>query len=229
MRTCLLALALVAAAFAQQQGYEVHRAASPKASLLAAEDAAWKSAAAISWGPSQYRTQFRALWSDDGLYARFDADDPKAWHTMTKRDEHLWEEEVVEIFLDIDGSGRDYAEIEVNPVNVVCDVRMRRASPDKLSDLSWNFEGLESRTKPYSKGLTAVLFMPWSGFRSLPAGEKAELPPKPGTAWKFNVFRIERPGGPQAPAKDAVFAAWSPTGDPSFHVPAAFRPFTFSQ
>jgi len=40
----------------------------------------------------------------------------------------------------------------------------------------------------------------------------------------FNVFRIKRPGGPEAPEAGAVFAAWSPTGSPSFHVPEAFRP-----
>lgn len=43
---------------------------------------------------------------------------------MTRRDEHLWEEEVVEAFLDLDRAGRDYAEIEISPGNVVCDVRV---------------------------------------------------------------------------------------------------------
>jgi uncharacterized sulfatase len=55
------------------------------------------------------------------------------------------------------------------------------------------------------------------------------LPPKPGDRWRFNVFRIERPGGPGAPEKDAQFLAWSPTGNRSFHVPLAFRDLVFAE
>ena len=183
----------------------------------------------VRWGAAPFETRFRALWNKDGLHLQFDSDDPKPWHTMTKRDQHLWEEEVVEIFLDLDGSGRNYAEYEVNPANVICDVRMVRPSPDKLSDLEWNHEGLESRVGRKNGGWVATLFLPWEGFRSLsPEAAKVSLPPAPGSAWRFNLFRIERPGGPEAPAKGAVLNAWSPTGQPSFHVPAAFREFRFA-
>jgi hypothetical protein len=209
-------------------GYDVRPATASQAALLSANEPAWKSAEAIRWGPAPYSTQFRALWTSAGLYIRFDSDDPQPWNTMTKRDEHLWEEEVVEAFLDVDGSGKNYAEIEISPANVICDVRMVRASPDKLSDLSWNHDGLRSRVKHTTKGWTATAFLPWSGFRSLsPEAAKLQMPPAAGTAWRFNVYRIERPGGPKEPAKNGVFAAWSPTGQPSFHVPAAFREFRF--
>ncbi len=64
---------------------------------------------------------------------------------MTRRDEHLWDEEVVEIFLDPDRSGRDYYELEINPANVVCDLRMISPWPDKKGDIDWNLAGLETR------------------------------------------------------------------------------------
>jgi hypothetical protein len=41
-------------------------------------------------------------------------------------------------------------------------------------------------------------------------------------------FRIKRPGGAPAPERNAIFAAWSPPGDPSFHAPAALRDFVFA-
>ena len=126
-------------------GYDVASTQSAKPALLSADQAAWKFAQLVEWGPAPYKTRFRALWKQDGLYLRFDSDDAKPWHTMTKRDEHLWDEEVVEIFLDLDGSGRNYAEYEINPANVICDVKMVRPTPDKLFDLQWNHEGLESR------------------------------------------------------------------------------------
>ena len=103
-------------------GYSVAVTTAERALLLAGDEAAWAPAAAVAWGPATYETRFRALWNGDGLHLRFDATDPAPWHTMTKRDEHLWEEEVVEIFLDADRSGRDYYELEISPANVVCDL-----------------------------------------------------------------------------------------------------------
>ena len=93
--------------------------------LLAGDEAAWAGVAYRGLGTRALRDALsRASGTRSGLFLRFDADDAAPWHTMTKRDEHLWEEEVVEIFLDLDRSGRDYAELEINPANVVCDVRM---------------------------------------------------------------------------------------------------------
>jgi hypothetical protein len=228
--TPLLAALLLAAAGAAPDAYTVNPTRAASADLLQGGDDTWREAAAVEWGPAAYVTRFRALASADALYLRFDARDPSPWHTMTRRDDHLWEEEVVEIFLDAARTGRDYAEIEISPGNVVCDVRMERPSPDKKYDLTWNLEGLETRivTWPDGQGWTALARVPWAGLRSLPSMTSVALPPKPRDRWRFNLFRVERPGGKDHPEKDAVEVAWSPTGQPSFHVPAAFRDFVFA-
>lgn len=220
----VLALLLTAA----PAGYVVERATADREALLAAAPDAWKGAARVRWGPSPYETEFAAVWASDALYLRFDARDRSPWSTMTRRDDHLWEEEVVEIFLDPDRSGRNYAELEISPANIVCDVRMVSPSPHKEMDLAWNLEGLETRVVPAREGWTALARLPWTGFRSLPSTARVPLPPRPGDRWRFNLFRIERPGGKEQPEKGAVEAAWSPTGQPSFHVPAAFRDLTFA-
>ena len=106
--TPALALSLPAFLAAATPQYEAARTTATPAALLAAEETAWAGASSVEWGPATYATRFRALWSDDGLFLRFDATDPSPWNTMTRKDEHLWEEEVVEIFLDPDRSGRDY-------------------------------------------------------------------------------------------------------------------------
>lgn len=224
---------LLAAALAAEAGYTVARAGADRAALLGSADEAWANAQRIAWGPEKYETAFRALWDEAGLYVRFDARDGDPWSTMTKRDEWIWQEEAVEVFLDLDRSGKDYAEVEISPANVICDVRMASAWPDKESDYSWDLEGIESRVRlrrdagGRTTGWTAAAFFPWGGFRSLPSARGVALPPRPGDRWRFNVFRIERPHGRKEPEKDGVFAAWSPTGQPSFHVPAAFRDFVF--
>ncbi len=228
----LIGLALATAP--QPPQYVVAPTRSGAAALLSGEAAAWKPAARIQWGPQPYTTEFAALWTSDALYLRFDAHDPAPWHTMTRRDEHLWEEEVVEAFLDLDRSGRNYAELEISPGNVVCDVRMVTPYPDKKYDLTWNLEGLETRVVPFQDadgrtiGWTALARLPWTGFRTLESAAAIALPPKPGDRWRFNVFRVERPGGKERPEQGAVEVAWSDPRSPSFHVPASFRDLVFA-
>ena len=215
--------------------YTVHRAtAGSQVALLAGEDAAWRGAEAIAWGSAPYETRFRALWAPEGLYLRWDADDPAPWHTMKNRDDKIWNEEVVEVFLDPAWAGKDYWELEISPANVVCDVRMKAPHPNVTSDLSWNHEGLQTAVRhernadgtPHRWVATALA--PWAGFRSLPIPDRVALPPAVGDAWGFNAFRIERPNGPDRPTDGAVNRAWSPTSVPSFHSPAAFRKFVFA-
>jgi len=199
--------------------------------LLDVGDAPWGDAERITWGPAAVATSFRAVWSHTGLAVRFDVTDASPWHTLTERDEKLWTEEVVELFLDVGATGRAYAELEVNPVNTLVDLWVDRAE-DRF-DRGWDLVGLESRVHPRkdaagrTTGWTAVAFLPWSALAAkAPPG--TALPPKPGDRWRFNVFRIERPGGPTDPEKEARYLAWSPTGQHSFHVPEAFREIEFA-
>ena len=123
-------------------GYRVKATLAEGATLLSADETAWSAAGTIAWGPPRYRTAFRALWTAHALYARFDATDPDPWHTMSAHDDCLWEEEVVELFLDPAGQGRDYFELEISPANVTCDVRVRTPYPNLVSELAWDHEGL---------------------------------------------------------------------------------------
>jgi hypothetical protein len=213
--------------------YTVHRLEAPTASVIETDGKAWREAAAIEWGPERYRTRFQACWDTDALHVRFDAIDALPWHTMNRRDEHLWEEEVVEMFLDATGAGVNYAELEINPANIVCDLRVERPWPEVHSLTEWDWIGMTSAVVPLAdahgtpEGWTALARLPWTGLASLSEETAARIPPQSGQSWRFNVFRIKRPGGPARPAEGAVFAAWSVPDGPSFHVPAVFQPFRF--
>lgn len=235
----MAALFLTAAASSQEAlpplpDYNVHWVA--KAPGLHAFDAkAWNKAEKLTWGPAKARTTLHGLWAPDGLWLRFDVEDPSPWHTMTKRDEHIWEEEVVEIFIDLDGSGKHYGEYEINPINVLCDLDMEQGWPEVKGDITWDHKGLESAVQPRKAagsdpgGWTAIMHLPWEGFATLASVRegRAQSPPKAGDMWRVNLYRIERPGGPAEPAKDAIFAAWSPTGKTTFHYPPRFGRFHF--
>jgi len=186
--------------------------------------AAWRGVPTIAWGEAPYATRFAALWNDEGLWLRFGVDDVAPWHRYENRDDPLWEEEVVEIFIDPDGDGRDYVEIEISPANVVTDLLMARGEPDKQGDLGWDFSGLRTAVSTDDAGWTALAWLPWSGFAGVTG---AVTPPRAGDSWRFNVFRIKRPGGPDAPDTGAIFAAWQQPPGPSFHVPEVFATMRF--
>ncbi len=214
-------LTLVLLMLQPSPAYETQRTSADAAALLPAAAAAWDGAREVSWGPEPYRTRFRALWNEHGLHLRFDAEDDAPWYTMTERDDRLWEEEVVEIFLDPLGDGR-YVEVELNPANVVCDLRRlgpgeAAADPIGPMDRGFSVTGMQTAVTASDDRWIGTLYLPWEGL-DLPVA------PAAGAEIPFNVFRIKRPGGPEDPEAGAVFAAWSPTGGPSFHVPEAFRP-----
>jgi hypothetical protein len=214
-------------------GYVVEATRAGHGALLAADDAAWAAAPPIAWGAPPFATRFRALWTPATLYVRFDADDTSPWFTKHRRDANLWEEEVVEIFIDPAGRGADYYELEISPANVVCDLRVRTPYPTLKSETAFDLEGLESDVTLFGEGpdrapgWVATAALPFAGLRALPVPDDVRIPPDAGDAWRFNVFRIKRPNGPMRPSDGAILAAWSPTGGPSFHVPAAFQALLF--
>ena len=94
--------------------------------------------------PSRFPTEAAIVWDAANLYVAFDCTDPDPWGTMKNRDDRLWDEEVVEVFLDPDGDGENYAELEVSPNNVVVDLLIPRPKSDVDAALRWNIDGLQT-------------------------------------------------------------------------------------
>jgi hypothetical protein len=163
------------------------------------------------------------------LCVRWDARDHEPWATRTERDDCLWETEVVEIFLDPTCTGKDYAELEITPANVVCDLHIERLSPERHVHLSWNFADLRTvvHRAPNADDWCAIAWMPFSDFATLAPVVAERMPARGGDVWHFNAFRIKRPGGPARPEDGAIYAAWSVPDGPTFHAPLAFRPLVF--
>src|SRR5438128_1941747 len=88
--------------------YEVSRTLSPVVIDGELDDAAWAKAAVVNLvlnsdgSPAPAKTEGRILYDDKYLYFSFRSADDNIWATMKRRDEHLWEEEVVEVFLQPD-------------------------------------------------------------------------------------------------------------------------------
>ncbi|MCX6044113.1 MAG: carbohydrate-binding family 9-like protein, partial [Chloroflexi bacterium] len=80
-------------------------------------------------GPAIQQTVTQVCYNQQALFVRFDCDDRDIWGTGTKRDDPIYDEEVVEVFI---GPGEatpvDYYEFEVSPNGVMLDLTVH--NPD---------------------------------------------------------------------------------------------------
>ena len=159
------------------------------------------------WG-----TEVRIGWHQDALLAIFLCQDPEPWATLTKRDDPLWEEEVVEIFIDPFGDQKCYFEFEVNPLNTVLDLFVRRVRSGLRKDPAWDCEGLRTATGRLPYGWLAGFAIPFAGLGDCDSSR----------AWSVNFCRIERPK-----AQPRELSAWSPTFAKTFHLPERFGVLKF--
>ncbi len=171
---------------------------------------------AVSSAKPQQETQVRAAWSAEELRVLFHAADTHAWATLTERDAPLYEEEVVEVFLDPVSDLESYFEIEVNPLNAVLDLVLRRNRSGYTKDFAWRCEDLRTAVVKSATAWSAEISIP---FRSLTAA-----PPQPGDRWRVNFCRIDRP-----PGVPRELTAWSPTGRANFHTPESFGVLEFAR
>ncbi|MDB6150358.1 MAG: hypothetical protein JWQ44_1806 [Chthoniobacter sp.] len=164
----------------------------------------------------QQATTVRFGWTADEWRVLFVCTDSEPRATMTERDALLYEEEVVELFIDPTGDAESYFEIEVNPLNAVLDLVLRKNRSGYAKNVAWNCEGLRTHVRRTADGWAVELAIP---FRSLIAE-----PPKAGAKWRVNFCRIDRPAG-----QPRELSAWSPTGVPLFHVPGRFGWIEFTK
>lgn len=201
------------------------------------DEAAWQEVPAfelqkairLEGGPNQ-PTRVKVRWDKEYLYVGFECEDSDVWATMRQRDQHLWEEEVVEVFVDHDGDGRNYKEFEVNPLNTVVDLNIvRPGHPNFAQMIGWNSAGWKTAVSvdgtvdnrgDRDRGWVCEMAIPLADLA--PAYDQ----PRPGTTWRVNFYRIDRPD-PKDPNKDIQFSAWSPTRR-SYHEPERFGLLTFA-
>lgn len=220
-----LALLVAAASSigAAQPSYEAAHRVDPITVDGRLEEFTWRAASQVGpftniRGADALPTQAMLSWDSDALYVAFVAIDPRPWSKMYERDAELWNEEVVEVFLDPDGDGRDYAELEVSPHNVVVDLLIPAPGAKPASETArWDIEDLRTAVVKQGPGWTVEIAIPWS---SLEAAGVSDAP-RIGDSWRVGLYRIERPesGDPQ-------LLAWAPT-ERNFHEPQRFGTVRF--
>jgi len=192
------------------------------------DDPAWADAPAVtlvnnSDGSSALiRTECKVLYDEKFLYFAFRNQDQNIWATLTRRDAHLWTEEVNEVFVQADPRQTSYIELEINPLGAIFDAFLLDIGR-ALHYESWNSEHLKWAVhvdgtvdgQPGDREWTSEIALPLEDVVPAP-----HTPPQPGDRWRINLYRIDQL---PTPAK----LAWSPTGK-NFHVPSKFGEILFS-
>jgi len=189
--------------------YAVTRAAAPIAVDGSLGEFAWQTAEQINgferilndYDQVLHPTRARMLWDDENLYFAFACQDPDIWAIYDQEDDPMWSEEVVEVFIDPDGDGENYLELEVNPLNAVVDLKIYRLQPEWKSSIPWDIAGLQTAVQVQGTvndslgqdlGWTVEIAIPWAATAdSIDGGGK----PQVGDTWRLNLYRIERRAG----------------------------------
>jgi hypothetical protein len=155
------------------------------------------------FGDLDQATRARLLWDDDALYVAFASRDTDIWALFTEEDDPMWSEEVVEVFIDPDGDGLNYLELEVNPLNARVDLHIRALQPTWDSSIEWDIEGVQTAvgiagtvndTSDTDTGWIVEMAIPWAAFLpEIVGGGRPEV----GDRWRLNLYRIERGAGAQ--------------------------------
>lgn len=218
--------------------YSVHRTDNPIEIDGRLDDRAWKLAPEIelletvSGGRAKRRTTARMLYDSEWLYIGFHAEDDYIWGTMTGHDDPIYDEEVVEAFLDPTGLMTSYVELEVSPLNTGFDALIINDTvPAGTTGRGPRFQGFTGwdpdgfRHAVHVEGELGSRNCQWwecemaISFADLFLGGKAH--PNPGDVWRANLYRIARDGN------EMEESAFSPTGLDDFHVPQRFGRLVF--
>lgn len=177
---------------------------------------------------SLHRTTANVLWSDSLLYCAFECSDPDIVSSMTKRDDLLFREEVVEMFIAGGPLEDGYCELEISPRNVIMDLYVLRADnkgtpaalPYHVFTLNVTsavvINGTLNKSDDIDTGWTVEFVVPIADLRQV------FMPmPKNGEIWRCNFYRADL-------KPERELSAWSWTGLPKFHVPEKFGFLQFS-
>lgn len=158
----------------------------------------------MTGAPGAFPAEARVVYDAQALYLGYQVSDEFLKTSFKNPDDHLWEQDTVEVMLDPDGDQLNYFEIQVSPAGVVFDTRYdSRRKPPPFGHLDW---ASNTRAKVVTSGklnddeadhgYTVEMAIPWSAFA---AGSTPAAPPAEGAEWRVNFFVMDaRPSGQRA-------------------------------
>jgi len=179
-----------------------------------------------------HRTRAKILWDDEYLYIAAEMEEPHLWATLLERDAIIYRDDDFEVFIDPDGDGLAYFELEINALGTEFDLFLDKPDEDGgTADIGWEIGGLRtgvwltgSLNDPTDEdqGWSVEIGIPWGALvppdtgmgRSSPGTAPTRgnhgNPPQPGDTWRINFSRVDWP----LTVVDGFYhKAAAPTGD----------------
>lgn len=169
--------------------------------------------------PVGANTQARLLWDDEYLYAFVQVEDTDVYSQFHNRDDTLWKEDVVELFIDADRNRRGYVELQVNPNNAHFDAWFPKNRGQKHY-FDWNsnmksavvVHGTNDKRDDVDRGWDVEIAIPLADVKGQDSAMNVQLPPKLGDIWRLNIVRGEKPK-----SKGLAASSWNPITIGDFH------------
>jgi hypothetical protein len=197
------------------------------------DDPAWKDANStglfvntMDGSPAPQAGSAKVLWDDQNLYVAFDFADSDIWTTLEKHDDKLWTQEAAEMFIDPDGDGKTYVELQVNPRNTTFDswlpaYRQNDNAWDAPMKTAVQINGTLDKRDDKDVGWTVEMMIPHAAVKGRLESVNG-VPPHVGTQWRVNFFRMDMPGG-----KPQSASGWNPPMIGDFHALDKFGTLVF--
>ncbi|PAY19203.1 hypothetical protein CKO51_12670 [Rhodopirellula sp. SM50] len=168
-------------------------------------------------GSHDYTARIKMLYSATGVYVLFDGSDQTLTATMNEDFMDLWNEDVYECFFWPHEEDPVYFEYEISPLGFELPILIPNLDGRFLGWRPWHYEGDRKIKKAVSAsggknqsmasvtGWRAEVFIPYALLKPL-----RNLPPKPGTCWRANFYRVDYDG------QESTQWDWARVGE-SFH------------
>jgi len=177
---------------------------------------------AQGYPPPPLRTQVKILWDEEFLYIGAEMEEPHLWATLLERDAIIYRDDDFEVFLDPDGDGLEYFELEINALGTEFDLFLDRPyNQGGSADIDWDISGLKTGMSLHGslndpsdqdRGWSVEMAIPWSGLvppishrsqtgaQATPDRQEGTFlpsrhgtPPNPGDRWRVNFSRVDWP------------------------------------
>lgn len=253
MKSVLLTLSAVLPLFSQDvpPAYVCGRATTPPLIDGSGDDSIWQEAHELSplrdieGSAIPHACRIRMLWDDHYLYILADMDEEHLRAAQKKHDSIIFHDPDFEVFIDPDGDGLNYIELEINALNTTWDLFITRPyrfnDPHILHD--WEIPGLKhavnlrgtlNNSTDTDEGWSVELAIPWSSITTHDHQPRTGKAPAPGTEMRFNFSRVNwqvtptPDGGYHKLPYPESNHVWAPTGKVNIHLPEHWGRVIFS-
>ena len=144
---------------------------------------------------SPYKTRFKIMYSESGIYCLYDCMDNKINATLSGDNLDLWNEDVIEAFFWADEKVPVYFEYELSPLNQELVLMVPNYGGTFLGWIPWHYEGNRKTRHQVSiqkdnngkvNRWLGEFFIPFELMKPM-----VQSNPVKGTKWRANFYRID--------------------------------------